>query len=331
MSKYLKTFKWLGRLLRNRDFVAFMVFFIISSFIWMLNKLRETYTVDVVCSYTCINAPQRYIIETDSLDDLHLQISGDGFNLIKMHMFNTLSNIEVDVLRMSRYQSGGSRGAYFIPNRYFADIAGHMPSGIKLVDVPSDTIFIPFLNNVRKFLPVKTHLKVSVDKQYMFSNPISVEPDSVWVSGTNNYIDSMTAVYTKPFSHSPLRDSMRISLNFDVPKQVKVGAPCATINFCVEPTMERTIDVPVVAHNLGNEYVFRSFPISVRVNMTVGFNSFEQIDENSFAAFVDFSNISIDKAPAKMKVKLITKSQKVINVTYSPIFVEYILERKKWQ
>ena len=323
-----KTITQLKRLLKNKNFTIFLVFFVISSFIWFLNKLRDDYVVDYRLEYNCTDIPAYYFVDVDSLQLINISIKADGFNLLRLK-FSKQPKLSVNISKLPHYRVNNNFGAYLIPNRIGSEIASLLPSGINLEGFNVDTVYIRLLNIKRKFVPVKPKLDITVDKQYTYSSPIVVEPDSVWISGTNNYIDTIEYAPLMPLSRVGLRDSLSVKLAFDLPSKVKLSSQEAKVSINIEPIMERTINVTVTAKNIPSEYSFHSFPISVKVVSKVGFSSYEQVDPEQFDAYVDFDGMTLGSTPAKMKVKVNCKTDKVKSFTYSPLFVEYLLERKR--
>lgn len=326
-KRIAKFFDYLMQKIKSPNFRTFLVFLLISFLIWTIEKMRQNYTVEINYRIAVTDVPDEYVVETDSLDPIRAIVSGDGLDLLRMpNKKHRVINVNINQIRKTIID--GCKTAILMPRRYTHDLSQTLPDHITLERIEADTIYIPLLTKAKKLLPVVVCDNVTLEPQHMYSAPRIVEPDSVWVSGTNNIVDTMQAVYTKKTSPIVLHDTISLSLNFDIPHSVEVSAPCVQVTYPVETYTEKNINVPITAINLPHGYNFKAFPPMVRVTTSVGLSKFDKLTPNDIDIVADLQEITPGSKQQKIKLRLANYPDYVRNISYSPIFVEFLLEKQ---
>ncbi len=313
--------------IKSPNFRTFLVFLLISILIWTIEKMRQNYTVEINYNITVAEVPDEYIVDTDGLDPIRAVVSGDGFNLVRLpNKRHRVLNINVSQLRKTMID--GQKTAILMPRRYTHDLSQTLPDHITLERIEADTIYIPLLKKTKKLLPIVVRDEVSLESQHMYSAQRIVEPDSVWVSGTNNIIDTMQAVYTQKSPAVTLHDTISLSLNFDLPHNVEVNAPCVQVTYPVETYTEKIINVPITAINLPQGYNFKAFPPTVTVTTSIGMSKFDKLTANDIDIVADLQEVKPGSKQQKIKLRLANYPDYIRTISYSPIFVEFLLEKR---
>lgn len=320
-------FDYVMKVIKGPDFRTFIIFLAISFLVWSIERLRQSYTIDVDYGVTCVNVPDNYIVDENGIVAFRATVTGDGLDLMMMKP-SRRRTIEVDVSKLRKTFVDGHSAAIFIPRKYTHEVMQSLPDHIALERVEIDTVYIPLLTRVKKVLPVIVTDNVTLESQHMFSGPRMLEPDTVWVSGTNDKIDTMTAVYTRPLEPIVLRDSISLSMEFDLPNGVEASARGAQVTYCVEPYTEKIISVPITAVNVPEGYTFRAFPQSVNVTLSLGLSNFDVVTSNDIDIVADLQDVKLGSNQQKIKVKLAEYPKYIRSISYSPIFVEYLLEHR---
>ncbi len=313
--------------IKGPDFRIFLTFLVISALIWSIERLRQSYTIEIDYDIECTNIPDEYVVK--SLNNaIHAVVSGEGIDLLRLPN-NRKRKISVDLSKLVKRNVNGQTMSVLIPRRYNHEVAATLPDHITLENIEADTVYIPLLTKTKKMLPVVVRDNITLETQYMFSSPRELSPDSVWVSGTNDMIDTMKAVYTMPLDNITLHDTISLSVNFDKPKDVEISALDANVTYFVEPFTEKDIDVPITAINIPDGYNFKAFPPKVHVKMQTGLSKFDRIVANDIDIVADLQDIKPGSNQQKIKLKLSKTPEGVRDITYTPIFVEYLLEKQR--
>lgn len=316
------------RVLKSHDFRVFVVFLLIASFIWIMEKTRQNYTIAADIPITAINCPPAYTIDTAALPSIRVTITADGFTLMGIGR-GVRRPVNVSIVSARQIVTSAGRMAAIDPQAYAKAIDNLLPDNATLHEITSDTIYIPLLERKLKKLPVVPRLRATLESQRIMSAPVAISPDSVTVSGTNNRIDTMTAVYTLPHPDITLIDTTTITLPLHLPEKVECSCSAATVKYFVEPYTEKSIEVPVTAINMPKGYTFKAFPQTVKVTFQLGLSQFEKVGANDIDAIADMAAIENSTQASRIKVKLADVPSFITNVSYSPLFIEYILERQR--
>lgn len=316
------------RVIKGPNFRTFIIFLCISFFIWVIERLRENYTIEMTYHISCHDVPDEYVVDTEDTEAIHATVSGEGMALLMLPTERKRS-IGVDISKMRKTVINGQTMAILIPRKYTHEVAQSLPDHIALEHIEADTVYIPLLTKVRKMLPVIVRDNITLETQHMLSGPRELTPDSVWVYGTNDKVDTMKAVYTKPMQPTTLHDSIRLSLEFDMPRGVEASALGAQVSYPVEPYTEKVINVPITAINTPSGYAFKAFPQTATVTISLGLSQYDQVTANDIDIIADLQDVKIGSNQQKIKIRLAEYPSYIRTISYSPLFVEYLLERKR--
>ncbi len=325
MRKHLKNIEYFIKI-KEADLKVFLVFLCISLLIWFFEKLRQTYTLVVEIPVVCTNVPDGYSVNEDDIEPVRVQVTTDGATFFWRMATRNRMRLPVSVSTLRRQATDEGTAAILLPKRLSTYMQEHLPDHVDLKNILTDSIRIPLLTLERKLLPVVVEGTATLAQQHMHSAPMSFTPKEVWVSGTSDLIDTMTAVYVH---HAPLtlHDTISLTLPFALPSQVGTSASGVELTYYVEPYTEKQMDVPITAVNLPDGYSFKAFPSSVHVTFNVGMSHFEQITAADIDIVADLATATQGNAGSKIRLLPREVPLQVQNMSYNPVFVEYLLEK----
>lgn len=327
MSFFQKT---LG-VLRGRNFRLYISFVVVASLFWMIEQLRRDYTTTIQIPILVKASPENYIIDHNELEDLSLKamITSDGYTLLQHYLFGKSKNvINVDVNRLPRVINGGNVYAVIAPQMFYSEVSSNIEDRVNLRGLISDSLFIPLHRAKKKYLPIIPRVDYTLEQQHILSDEVRISPSHVWINGTNNILDTMNAVYTKTTEHFVLHDTLTLSMPLDLPEGVETNVHQVDVTFCVESFTEKSIEVPITAIHIPDGYIFRAFPHTAKVTFTVGMSEFENVGENDIDVVADLSTIDIhSNSQQKVKLHIASAPASIMNVSYTPVFVEFLLEK----
>ncbi|MCI5776610.1 MAG: hypothetical protein MR215_03125 [Bacteroidales bacterium] len=312
---------------KGKNLRVFMLFLLLSVLIWHIEKLRQTYTVTTRLEIVCEDVPEGYITDPELRKDVTTTIEGNGFSLLKMYITDS-RKIKVPITPLRRYAEGGNIWAIYVPRR-LANQNTNLPEHLRIVDVLTDTVMIPLLTVVKKKLPVHPPDNVAIAPHRTLSAPRSVKPDSVVVVATSNILDTMTAVWTEPQQPMTIADTTVLTIPFVLPRTASADADHVVVEYDVEILTEKRISVPIVGTNLPAGYRCRIFPPSAKLTFSVGLSRFDDADANAFCVAASFRRIRPGNKDSRIRLELVSAPDFVKNVTMSPSFAEFILEKDK--
>jgi len=308
--------------------LIFLVFLFVSMCFWILNALqKDNYTTEVNYPVRFTNSSDTELVNGNLKRNLTLKIKGGGFGILKYHLNDQFLSESIDLSELQRIVMNGSTGAILSSTDYYKQIEGKLANGMELVNIAPDTLFIPLMKKVSKKLPIQVKATVSFKQQCQYSGPISVVPDSIVVSGPENVLDSLQYVSTNSLNYEKLSDTLVRNVELADYDLLELETKRVVITIPVEPFTEAFVMVPVKAIGLPDSLVLKSFPSEVKVSYHIGLSR-KLYRSRDFDINVDFSSIDIQDPPSRLKVKLSAMPEQIHNMSYSPLFVEYLLEKK---
>lgn len=318
----------ISKLVRHKDFRLFLVFVVISLLIWLSEQFRKEYVLTVNCPIKCYNIPEHYTINEANIPMVQLTIRGDGFGLFAID--DDHLTLDIDVENANKKFISNVINAVISPQRYLSSFQKNINNEtLELVNISPDSIYIPLLTLQKKRVPVIVRSNAKPEAQHIFSSEPLIEPSSVWISGTNDKIDTITALMSEEHDNMLLHDTVSIELNIEVPEGVNVSDESVRVTYYVEPFTEKSVKASINAINVPEGYIFKPFPQTVRVSFSVGINSFEKITENDFVFTADLKDVKPGSGASRIKLRLQSSPKGVINISYSPMFIEYLLVKDK--
>ncbi len=311
----------------GKDFRIFLLFLLISVLVWQIEKLRQTFPEDTSLNIKCENVPEGYVTPPSLDKSVRVRLEGNGFSLLRMYLTND-RNVRVNVSSLNKFSSDGKTWAVFITRRLNGQKTD-LPEHVRIAEVFTDTVFIPLLTVKRRKLPIIVRDEVSLMPQYVFSSQRKVIPDSVTVTATSDVMDTIRAIYTEVQDPMVLNDTMRLEVPLILPEMAEASSKSAILEYDVEPFAEKKLLIPIQPINVASGYSCKIFPPNARVSFNVGLSKFEDADESCFRVIADFSNIRPGDNVSRVRLSLTKSPDFIQNVSFSPSFAEFILQKNK--
>ncbi len=313
---------------RARNVRIFLVFVLVSTLIWFIERLRQNYTVMVDVPIECVNVPEGFVV-SEQLPKIKIMITSDGTTVFGQMLRKELITVPVDVNALGRKVSKNGRySAVFLPKMITNYLQENLPDHIELKSVLTDSIYIELLTVKRRDLTVKLTGEPTIAPQHISSKETLISPAEVTIWGTNNVVDTMQYVYTKMVSEETISDTASYHVALDLPDCVRSEIEAVDVTYYVEPFTEKILEVGIIGLNVPFGYHFRAFPATVRVSCNVGLSRFDEFTAQDIDICADLSSVKVgNQWNERLKLVLRNYPPYVQNISYSPIFVDYLLER----
>ncbi|MGM0376522.1 MAG: CdaR family protein [Bacteroidota bacterium] len=321
--------KWFNRLRQNKDLIIFLGFLVIATGFWLLNALRKEYNATLSYPVRFVNLPENRMLPDDVQDYINVKVEAVGFVILRYQLTNTFLPLTFDVSEMNSATVNDTEGVYAITSENENRIVGQLSQGMELTDIEPDTLFVPLIEHKKTRIPVRAQTDLTFAKQHMQSGSVILDPDSVDISGPRQIVDTMSYVRTRPLVYEDLSDTVSAVTSLVLPGRVSASANRVSATIPVEPFTELNMRIPVRVTGLPDSLQIKTFPPEVQLSFHVGMSKFEMVDESGFRAEVDASPVLREDRPERLKVRMAKVPDEVESVSFSPIFVEYLLEKRR--
>jgi len=304
------------RLLLGKKVGTFLICLGIASLLWVVHALNRNYTYTLKVPVKFLNLPSNKLIVGELPEKLDVEIKTSGLKLLFISLKKNYNEVIVDFNLM---KNNAKSQAYSINNVYF-NLKNSINFDVELIKIRPDTLFFSINKSNSKLLPVKANLKVNCLPGYSIISKPTITPAYVTVSGDSISLQKMDTVYTYFLN---LKD---VHQNFTSPVQLK--KPYTSINynvkdvqlsFNVDKLIESSIKIPVqIMNNTGNETI-KLLPNFITIKYLVAMKDYENINENSFKAVVNFEHIKEKQKNLQVEIIRTPYEAKIIKTTPSTI------------
>lgn len=309
---------------RSHDMFVFLFFLAISAGFWLLQTLDETFETEISVPLRLTDVPEDVVITTSLPEVLHVVVRDKGTALLR-YWRHSVQPVEVS---FADYNTGAASGRVGLPqNEVLKAVQEQLSASTRIQTLRPDTLEFFYNHGMNASVPVRIMGEVKTDTRFYLYD-VKAEPAEVNVFAPASILDTLTAVYTKPLSLSKLKENTTVETELKPmrgahfePKRVKVTAQ-------VDFYIEQSVDIPVVSLNFPGDRELRTFPASVRVTYTVGYQHSRDIKAENFLFLVTYDEILALRGQhiAKIPVQLKSIPEGVSNVHTEPEELDFLIE-----
>lgn len=308
------------RLLLGKKVGTFLICLSIASLLWLVHALNRNYTYTIQVPVKFLNLPSNKLIVGELPEKLDVDIKASGLKLVFISLKKSINEVIID---FNLLKNNAKSQAYSIRNSSF-NLRNSINFDVEIIKIRPDTLFFSTNKGNSKLLPVKANLKVNCLSGYSVISKPTITPAYVTVTGDSIALQKMDTVYTYFLN---LKD---VHQNFTSPVQLK--KPFTSINynvkdvqlsFNVDKLIESSIKVPVqVMNKTGNETI-KLLPNLVTIKYLVAMKDYENINENSFKAVVNFEHIK--EKQKNLQIEIIRTPSDVKIIKTFPSTISYLI------
>src|SRR5690606_4243233 len=128
------------------------------------------------------------------------------------------------------------------------------------------SISLQFDSLQTKLVPVMPQVNLNFRPQFNISGEVTVDPDSVLISGPAGMIDTLQILYTEPRTFNDLETSIIQAIRIYNPRRTSLSPERVTLHVPVEKFTEKKITLPVQIINMPENIQIKLFPPQVAVS-----------------------------------------------------------------
>lgn len=311
----------------KRKMLVFSFFLAVSVIIWMLNALSKEYTTEIKYPIAYSKFPENKILVSDVPDHLQLKVTAHGYALLSYKLSNRPIPLSFPVTSYTMNTLNGDTSRLFLLTRYAREqVARQLPSELQLLEISPDSLIFHFATEVTRKLPVRPVIHFNPGRNFTLKTGVTIQPDSIMVTGPDIFIDTMQAVPTKTIELGTLEKSYKGMLQLKGFPRIRYSADKVECAIELEKMTEVQVMVPVQISGLPDSLLMQTFPQEVRVTGRIGLSKYERIVPEAFWAGVDYLETNENKP--RLQVQLRTVPNDLSGVNFYPQTVEYLISVK---
>ena len=294
-----------------------------SILIWLLITLSKEYITTISFPVEYGEISQNKLLLANQTKELEIVVKTNGFKILRTR-FNTKSLL----INVNTLISKKGTTYYLLLKSKKQSIKRQLPSGVSLQEIIKDTLFVELGSLVTKKLAIKSNLKISYHIGYDLSEQISLKPDSILVSGPENYISKIKNIELEPIVLEDLKADFVRKVAVKVPegvKNLKFNIKEVIVSGKIEKFTEGILNVPFKIINVPAGITINTLNKKVQVTYIVGLSSFNKIDENSFQIECDYAMSSSNRL-GYLIPKVVRKASEIKSYKLIPDEIDFLIQ-----
>jgi hypothetical protein len=310
----------------RRKFFALGVCLVFSSILWLLNDLNRPQTVVVHVPVKFTGLPYDMVTTNSLPQTMEATVEATGFDLLWRRYTNEKKIVDIP-LRLEKGGVDSGKTYLFNINYYMQDITEALGTHLKIRRIFPDTFSIRFEKKFVKKVPVKLASNLQFEKEFNISGKISVEPDSVLISGTRENISKVDSVLTQTLELTAVNKSYAGKIQLESLNGITYNVSYAQVNFPVEQYTEKIMELPITPTQVPANYELNTIPDIAKVKLLVPLSVFNRISPQQFTLAAQFPE-TLQSNTRKIVLKMERMPAFIKLMSIQPISVEYKMKAK---
>ena len=310
-------FSWM-----NREFLIFLFFLFLSGAFWLLMALNETYEKEIEIPVQLVEIPKNVVLTSDTTTNVRVTLRDKGFSLLAYLYGNKAQTISVKFNTYAKKTGVGVISSAELQRL----IIRQLFNSSQIVSIKPDKVEYFFNYGLNKKVPVRLTGKILPGQSYYLSK-VYFSPDSIEIYASREMLDSIKYVSTELLNIKNITDTLVRHVALHKIKGVKYVPDNVKISICPDILTEESIEVPIVAVNMPDGKVLRTFPSRVTVTFTVGASMFRTIRPEGFKVVADYKEVTANPSE-KCNIYLRSVPHGVRNARISVNQVDYLIEEQ---
>lgn len=330
-NKLKQLFFYLLRRLKkiDRRTATFLFFVVISIVLWFFNALSKEYTssIDMPVQFTGIS--NLYKVHTPLPQKLTLQITGQGFTLLRYKIFGSSTSFKYNLNSYFTDVSDSLLSIHIATQSSRKQIEQCFSEDITVGEVIPKTIDVFFSKLSFKKVAVRFAGEINFAPQFWLKGAVKISPDSMVIGGPKQILDTLTEICTNPVVFENIKQhEIKYSTVNDL-GIFQIRNPEITIKLDVEKYTETTLRLPVKMINVPEKVNVMLFPDYADIKFLISLQEYEQLDTNFFQLIADFDQINRNSNREQVKIDLISHPSTVKILNMNPKEVILVMSVKR--
>ena len=307
---------------KNREFLTFLFFLLVSASFWLLQSLNGQYDMELKIPLAHTNIPKDVVITSGLPERLQVNVRDKGTVLVRYLYGPKMPAVEVDY---RQYDKGVASGRVVVDmTEVVEDVQSRLQGSTLITGIKPDTLEYFYNKGTRKRVPVRMMEELTTSPE-CYVEAVTFIPDSVDVLAPSSILDTITAAHTTPMHLPMLSEHYSSEVALSKMRGVKFIPERVAMKVKVDTYTEKVVEVPIRGVNFPEDVDLKTFPSKVKVVFRVGMAKFKTVSADDFEISVDYNELPTSESQ-KIRLSLNGVPEGVSNVRIEPSEVDYLLE-----
>ena len=298
----------------------FSFFFAISFLFWIITKLSNTYSSSIEFAVNFVDIPNLVVLDQHHKTKVKADITASGFELLIYQFFNNKINVSIQNADFK----GDLAKVDLMVQKFNLQQQLYQNATLNLI-TPTQLSF-SFNELKRKKIPVIPPANVKFKPGYDRSTDWVIEPDSIWVYGVSQKVDTLKGLFIESLSNDYIENDINENVKLLPINQIKYETEKVLLKTVVKRFTEKSFETLINIKNLPDSLAIKLFPQSLKVTFLVLIDKAEGISAGDFKFVCDFNKAQTTKKNT-LDVFLDIQPEGVSNVRWKPKKVDYLIRK----
>ena len=297
----------------------FLFFFFISISFWIITKLSNDYNSIISFDLKFEKTPNHISLINPISNKIDVSIKTSGFQFIYHKIFKRTINIDIssEILKNDNFKYNTELLVYLVKDKF--------DSKTEIKAIFPKEITLNFSKKTRKKVKIIPPTNIIFKNGYGLSEKIILVPDSIWITGNNDLLDSINFLRTKLLNYGKIDASLKYSFDIIKPNEnIDLEISKAESLIKIEKFTEKIFLAPIKIKNLPDSIAIKLFPNQVKVRFLSSLSKIKLIKANDFKFNVDFNKIGI-RNEKFLQINLDSFPDYLSKIRWTPKKVEFLL------
>lgn len=312
----------------KRRFYVFVLCLFFSAVFWLFTKLSQETSAVFTRPVVFNSFPEGLLAASQSDSAVVFRVETTGIRLINYYISTRNDTLFVDGNGLPVIHRNGKQFHIITGNELTGRLAENISTWGNANNVKPDTVFLELVPAIKKQFPVRLNAEISFEQRFRQYGPITIDPDSVMITGPQSILDTLQFITTDVWSPGRLRQTVRERVQ--LVKPVDIGSmhldrEYIHVRVPVAEFTQADIELPVqvICPAELDTAEIRLFPNKVNVSILVALQDYARLDEHMFEATVNCPQQT--ESDGRLEIKMETFPAFVDILRIRPPFVEYII------
>lgn len=289
---------------KSKKLIIYLIFFLITSIVWLFNKIDKNYFYNFYIPVTYTELPENKLQTNPLPDKINVTVYGNGIQILKHKLLST-NTLTINI----------NRGYVFLKEYYYEtsnltnELKKYFKEELQIINIEPKIIIMKYEEKKHKI--VKVIANISVSNNNFKIDSVKLFPSFVYLSGPSNVISQVNEVYTDKITlNNPICELKQVKINNKLEK-CKIIPDKVDIKIFYSIFYNYNLKIPVSKsknYKSGIQYLEKFINIKLQATSEIHKNT---LIDDVIISF-DYRFISSNKGYIKINVSTINEKIKIV-------------------
>jgi len=285
--------------------------------IWTSVNLSGSYYTTLQFPIRVENIHEGYGIASKLPEVVTIKLKAVGWKILGLHVRS-----RVDYVVSAGLETGNIKVNLLnsVTDNYWVS------SEVQVLDIWPASLDIRIAKLENKIVPVKPNVSIGFKEEFGLAKPVISEPESIDVSGTAKFLDTLKFIETQPVKFEKIDQSFTTEIELSKNTALLLKPGKVKLYFDVQKIVEREItDIPIKLKNVPSDRNVVLLPDRIKISLRGGINILGKINPDEIEAVLNYTDVINDTlGSVSPRIKI---PGNTILLFKSPERIKYIIKK----